>query len=342
MRRVPTGVMVGAELVPLFRRHLELCRVEAGQTVLVFTDSMMNPAYPAAVFGACGEIGATVFQIVVPSNGDYIDSRAVIDAWKGSNLVVAMAATVPWLYSDAHNEALEAGVRTLMVEEPEDILRRLFPTEEVRKRTIAGQNLVSRGRKLRITSEAGTDLVVDKGDRPAVGQYGVSDVAGRWDHWPSGLVGAAPIEDSANGTLIIDVGDILLGLGRYVNSPIACELRDGHIVKIEGGADARLMRDYIESARDERAYTVSHIGWGTDDRARWDTIGTRFWEWGGVMDSESYYGNMQIAFGTNYFRQFGGQNRGRFHLDVPTRNHSFWVDDVQVLDRGRFVLPEVA
>src|SRR3990172_2777338 len=132
--------MVGAELVPLFRRHLELCRVEAGQTVLVFTDSMMNPAYPAAVFGACGEIGATVFQIVVPSNGDYIDSRAVIDAWKGSNLVVAIAATVPWLYSDAHNEALEAGVRTLMVEEPEDILRRLFPTEEVRKRTIARQN----------------------------------------------------------------------------------------------------------------------------------------------------------------------------------------------------------
>jgi 2,5-dihydroxypyridine 5,6-dioxygenase len=333
---------VGAELVPLFRKHLELCRVEAGQTVLVFTDTMMNPAYSAAVFGACGEIGATVFQLVVPSNGEYIDSRAVIDAWKGSDIVIAMAATVPWLYSEAHNEALEAGVRTLMVEEPEDILRRLFPTDEVKKRTLAGQDLVSRGRKLRVTSEAGTDLTLDKGSRPAVGQYGVSDVPGRWDHWPSGLVGAAPVEDSANGVLVINTGDILLGLGRYVYSPIRCELRDGHIVKIEGGADAGIMRDYIESARDPRAFTVSHIGWGTDDRARWDTIGTRFWEWGGIMDSESYYGNMQIAFGTNYFRQFGGQNKGRFHLDVPTRNHSFWVDDIQVLDQGRFVLDDVA
>lgn len=342
MRRVPTSGMVGAELVPLFRRHLQLCGVDARETVLVFTDSMMNPAYPAAVFGACGELGATVFEISVPSNAQYVENRAVIEAWKAANLVIGMAATVPWLYSDAHNEALESGVRTLMVEEPEDILRRLFPDDGVKRRTVAGQDLMARGRRLRVTSEAGSDLVLDKGERPAVGQYGFSDRPGRWDHWPSGLVGAAPIESSATGTLVIDVGDILLGLGRYVTAPIRCTLRDGRIVKIEGSADANLLRDYFASARDEAAYTVSHIGWGTDPRARWETTGLRLWEWGGVMDAESFHGNMQIAFGTNYFRQFGGQNRTRFHLDIPTRNHSFWVDDQQVLDRGRFVDPQLA
>jgi 2,5-dihydroxypyridine 5,6-dioxygenase len=341
MRRVPTGGMLGAELVPLFKKHLELCRVEPGQTVLVFSDTLMNPAYPAAVFGACGVIGADVLQIMVPNDPQYVGSPVVSQAWKDADLVIGMT-TMPWLYSETHNQALEAGVRTLMVEEPEDILRRLFPTDEVKRRTVAGADLITRGRKLRIASEAGTDLVLEKGDRPAVAQYGFSDVPGRWDHWPGGLVVAGPIEDSANGTFVIDVGDILLQLGRYVSSPITCTLRDGRIVKIEGGLDALILREQFEAAKDDLAYTVAHIGWGTDERARWNEIGLRLWEWGGVMDAESYYGNMQIAFGTNLFRGFGGQTKSRFHFDVPTRNHSFWVDDVQVLDRGRFVANEFA
>jgi hypothetical protein len=87
---------------------------------------------------------------------------------------------------------------------------------------------------------------------------------------------------------------------------------------------------------------VSHIGWGAEKRALWNTVGLRFWEGGGVMDVESFYGNMLFAFGQNFFRMLGGENHCDFHLDVPTRNHSFWVDDTQILDRGRFLLPELA
>jgi 2,5-dihydroxypyridine 5,6-dioxygenase len=272
MRRVPYNPSVGAELVPLFRKGLELCGVKKGATVLAFTDSMMIPTYPAAVFGACGELEADVFQIVVPSNGAYIDSRAIIDAWKAADLVVGMTATVPWLYSDAHDEALDSGVRTLMIEEPEDILRRLFPSPDVRRRTLAGQDLMAKGSSLRITSDAGTDLRLEKGDRPGAGQYGVSDVPGRWDHWPSGLVACAPFEESAEGTLVIDIGDILLSIGRYVQTPIHVTIREGRITNIDGAADARIMRDLIESADDPNAYVVSHIGWGTDDQVRWETV----------------------------------------------------------------------
>jgi 2,5-dihydroxypyridine 5,6-dioxygenase len=59
------------------------------------------------------------------------------------------------------------------------------------------------------------------------------------------------------------------------------------------------------------------------------------------MDVESYYGNMLIAFGANFMRTLGGENRAPFHFDIPTRNHSIWVDDLQVLDRGNFVIPEL-
>jgi 2,5-dihydroxypyridine 5,6-dioxygenase len=341
MRRIPNNDKAGAELVELFRRHLELCKVEKGQTVLVFTDSMMNPAYSAAVFGACDIIGADVYQINVPSNGKYIESRGIIEAWKSADLVLGMVATVPWLYSDAHNEALDAGVKTLMIQEPEDILRRLFPCETTRRRSVEGKRILEEGKKLHITSDAGTNLSLCKTGRPANAQYGYTDTPGRWDHWPSGLVCTAPLEESAEGTLVIDVGDILIDLWRYVSSPIRCDFREGKIINIEGGVDAQLLHDYFAAAKDEKAYYVSHIGWGTEDRAQWNAIGLRYWEWGGSMDAESYYGNMQIAFGTNNFRQVGGKTKCNFHIDIPTRNHSFWVDDIQVLDRGRFLLPEL-
>ena len=35
------------------------------------------------------------------------------------------------------------------------------------------------------------------------------------------------------------------------------------------------------------------------------------------MDTESYYGNMLIAFGANFFRKLGGQNRAEFPLRHP-------------------------
>ena len=172
-------------------------------------------------------------------------------------------------------------------------------------------------------------------------QYGYTDTPGRWDHWPSGQVVVAPLEHSAEGTLVLDEGDCLLNLGRYVTSPVTLELREGSIVSIEGGTDARLARDHFETAGDERSYGVSHVGWGYEHRADWNALGLRFWESGGVMDAESYYGNMLIAFGANFMRGLAGENRVPFHFDIPTRNHSIWVDDRRIIDRGSFVIPEL-
>ncbi len=340
MRRVPTTSAVGAELVPLFRDHLELCNVQAGETVLGFTDTMSNDAYNVALGAAARVLGAEYFRIVVASDESWMQSQAIVDAWKGSDLVVA-TPTTEWIYSDAHNAALDAGARTLMLLEPEDMLRRMFPIPEIRRRAEVSEALLQAGTTLRLESDAGTDLTFSYRGRPVMTQYGYSDTPGRWDHWPSGQVVVAPLEHSADGVLVLDEGDCLLNLGRYVMSPIRMELREGGIVSIEGGTDALLARDHFESAKDSRAYGVSHIGWGYEHRANWNALGLRYWESGGVMDTESYYGNMLIAFGANFMRTLGGENRAPFHFDIPTRNHSIWVDDRLIIDRGSFAIPEL-
>ena len=340
---VGLGQRLAAELVPLFRRELALCKVREGEAVMVFTNAATNPAYAPAIFGACAELGAEAFELTVPMESGWTRLPAVAEAWARSNMVIA--TTRPgsdWLYSAAHSDALEAGARTLMLQEPPDVLRRLFPDPVVRARTAAGERLLGRGTTLRVRSAAGTDLVVSKQGRPAMGQCGVADVPGRWDHWPSGQVVTAPVEGSAEGTLVIDISDILLPLGRYVASPIRCTLHEGRIASIEGGLDARLLSDLLASTQDPNAYVLGHIGWGTEHRALWPEMGSRYRDHGGEMDAESFYGNMLIAFGSNSMRMLGGENRTASHVDVPTRGHSFWVDDVQVLDAGRFALPNLA
>ena len=341
MKRFPSSHLFTAELFTLFTKHLKLCKVKEGETIILFTDSEFNEQYPAAYLAAARELGAEVYLMTVPTDTTTkaLGSKAIMSAWKSADMIIGMTSNVQWLYADAHNEALKAGARTLMVIVSVEELRRLFPCEEVKQRGINGAKLLDKGKILRITSDAGTDLTMSKEGRPASAQYGISDIKGRWDHWPAGLVSCAPVEGSAEGIMVVDVGDILLPLGRYVQSPIKLTIREGNIVKFEGGVDAILLQGYFEAAKEKNAYQVSHIGWGTEHRAQWHSIGKRFWEGGGSMDSESYLGNMQIAFGSNFMLSLKGKNLCDFHFDIPCRNHSFYVDDQLVVDKGVMVLP---
>lgn len=344
MRRVPTNPLVGADLTPMFTEYLRMCGIGAGDSVLAFTNTKSNVAYVSALLAASRHLGAEFLQLTVPSGNGWMDSRAVVEAWKSSTLVVGLLASMDthWIYSKAHTEALAAGAKTLMIEEPEDVLLRLFPTEEIKRRGAAGAALMDAASTIRVTSKAGTDLTVSKEGRRGTSQYGVSDVPGRWDHWPSAFVSTFPIDHTAQGRLVIDSGDIVIPLQRYVQSPITCEIVDGRIVSMEGeGADARLLRDFFEEARDDRAYLISHIGWGNEDRARWETLGLRFWEGGGVMDAESFYGNMMIAFGASAGGFSDGTNETSFHCDIPCRNHDFYLDDRKIVEEGEFLIPEL-
>jgi len=75
------------------------------------------------------------------------------------------------------------------------------------------------------------------------------------------------------------------------------------------------------------------------DRAQWNSIGLKFWEWGGLMNAESYYSNVQIAFSSNFTYDMGGKNVCKFYIDVPCRNHSFFVDNQLVVDKVIIIPP---
>ncbi len=324
---LPLSYNFSADLYGPFRKALELSKVHEGEHVLLHSDFGTNPHYAAAFMAAAMELGADVFQIVHPAKPE----KAVVDAWVRADIVVDLSSG-KHAYGNIMRIALDAGTRLYRIACPPDVMLRLFPTVEMKKRVEAGQKIMTEGKVMRITSPAGTDLTIYKEGREALGIYGLSDKPGRWDIWPSGMVCCAPIENKGEGVLVLDVGDMMLGLRQHVRERVYMEVRDGSIVSFKGGLEAELLEGWFKKFQSPTSYSFAHVGWGCNKKADWMHIG---------QDNECFYANMQIAFGSNVGIFPGAQTLGPSHIDFPCLNNAYWVDDVKIMEKGEFELDEL-
>ncbi len=328
------------DLVPLFRTVLSHCQLKPTEHLLVYSDHHSPQHYAKAFLAAGQEIGATVFQIVVPTQQKEVLAGPIWDVWHEVDLVVDLESIMTSIYRPLRVSALEAGTRVLRVTEPEDVLFRLPPDLTVRDRAKRSAELLKAATEMHITSAAGSNLTVNVAARSAFGLWGVADQPGMWDHWPVGLVVGGANKPGTNGRLVIDSGDILLALQHYVETPITVTIEEGIITRFDGGVDAALLRQWFAQANDPRAYHISHIGWGCDHRADWNRLARK--TPGGIGDVESVAGIFQIAFGrdTSWYIG-GGTNDVAAHIDFNFLNHSVQVDGKPVIDCGTLALPEL-
>ena len=349
MVQFPLSPLVGAEAVVLFREELRLCNLRPDEKALIVSDASTNPHYAAACFGAVLEIGAEVAQVVVPfvegtpelaarrRAEKLVPYEHIIDLMKRMDFVVDLTS-IGFLHSERQVEMLSHGTRMLRVREPIEVLQRLFPTLEIKARVEAGARVLGAGRRLRVTTPAGTDLSVDRGDRPVFMQYGFADLPGRWDHWPTAQVVLAPAEKTARGTLVLIAGDFIGH--RYVGSSVRLEVEDGRIARMNGeGLDVVLLRDHFARGQGSDADRISHIGWGCDHRARYDALDRYAHYHTRGAEVRGVYGAVTIAFGSN--ADLGGANRTQLHMDLGFRGARFLLDDRPVLEREAFLVPEL-
>ena len=161
--------------------------------------------------------------------------------------------TLFMLFSDELTEIQAAGTRILTCIEPVDLLARMFPTEDLKRRTDAAVEALAAASTLRFTNRAGTDVTYRIG-YPVKAQYGYVDSPGQWDHWPSGgMVLTCGEDDGIDGTVVVDRGDILLPFKQYVQEPIEFVIEAGRITEIRGdGYQAELIRTYMTRLRRPR------------------------------------------------------------------------------------------
>ena len=347
MIRFPTSPNVSADLVGLFREGLRLSRLSVGESAIVYADTLSNPQYPAAFMAAAKDLGAEVFQIVQPAipfdltkgPGRAKPTALMTLAMQKADFVVDVT-TGGMLYSDQQSAILAAGTRILRVREPDDCLLRLLPSEAIKARTVGGRDRLQAARRLRLTSEDGTDLRMEKGERPVQIQYGMADEPGRWDHWPTGMVSTTALEETVEGRLVIGAASLVFPFERYTAERIEIEFKGGVAVSISGGRDAVMLSDMLEQRNDRNCRRLAHIGWGTDHRARWEVLANRGADGGGGAEARSLYGSVLVALGEN--RDLGGANAAPIHVDIALRRAQLELDGVAVVANGRFLDASIA
>jgi 2,5-dihydroxypyridine 5,6-dioxygenase len=343
-----SGSIRMAEMVKVFRDELVLCGVREGETVAVLSELDQLGDYAAGFMAAARSLGASTFNVnLLPATGMGIEEKAghvgltslagnrpAIDALKQADLVIDL---VFLLFSPEQIEIQKAGTRILLVVEPWEVLTRLFPTRELRSRVEAAEERLRKAKVLRFTNAAGTDVTYSLGQYGVFTEYGYTDIPGRWDHWPGGFLATCPNDGAVNGRVVMDRGDIVYPFKSYCRDPIEFTIENGMIVDIRGGVDAAILSDYAKSFRDPRAYAVSHIGWGLNDRAQWSAHATGVPGIG--MDGRSFYGNVLFSTGPNF--EFGGTNDTHCHLDLPMKDCTLTLDDELIVKNGEIVPKEM-
>jgi 2,5-dihydroxypyridine 5,6-dioxygenase len=333
------------DLRDAWTRVLSLSGLQPGHAVTVLTGPHSHPQTLAAAVAAARGLGAGVTQILLePVNAEKSLSRdplAYLGVTPLTGNRVAMAACLAsdyvidlmlLLFSPEQQQILAAGTRILLAVEPPEILLRLVPTEADRERVRAAGLRLQGARLMEVHSAAGTNIRFPLGQYPVITEYGLVDEPGRWDHWPSGFLFTWPNEGQANGTLVVDRGDILLPAKRYAVDPIQLTVRDGYVVSIEGGLEAELFREYMESFADPEGYAMSHIGWGLQPRARWGTLGLYDREQTIAMDARAFAGNFLFSLGPN--SEVGGHRHTPCHIDIPLRACTVSLDGQPVVIDG--------
>jgi 2,5-dihydroxypyridine 5,6-dioxygenase len=350
-----------------FESLLRRCAVGAGDTVAVLCETQSRPELPELARLAAARLGCQVFTLILPTI--FERNRPVSRSTGASNAIQNIAPVVAALASSTlvvdctveglmHAPELAAilrgGARVVYVsnEHPEALVR-LLPSDDLEALVKAHVKRLRGARNMQVRSASGTDLRIQlqagSGSIPAAtatpapvtaqavvgGNWGSTTRAGTMTHWPGGLVLAFPAANSVNGTLVLDVGDVNLTFKRYIERPVTLTIDNDCVTRIDGtGVDAELLRSYIaawaDTPDDRNAYAVSHVGYGLNTAARWDSMA--------LYDKRDFNGTELRAFSGNFLFSTGANEvAGRFtqgHFDLPMRHCTVTLDGVDVVRAG--------
>lgn len=336
-------------MVSMFTEILKLSKVKPGETLAVLSEGNIRADYAPAFLAAAAGLGAKVFHLNLPARVAYagqlqfgksglVGNQAAIDALKSADIVIDL---IGLLFSHEQNEITASGTRVLLVSESIEVLRQMFPDENLKKRVQFAGKLLASAKDMHITSPFGTDIRYQLGQYPVLIEYGFADEPGRWDHWPSGFLLTNGNDGGVNGKVVLMPGDIIAAFKRYIETPVTLTVKEGYVTKIEGeGIEAALLNSYIESFNDERAWAVSHIGWGLNEKANWFHMATsKTNDRDRVLNGLAFYGNVLFSMGPN--SEVGGKNDTACHIDMPMRNCNLTLDGKPVVEKGRIVIPEM-
>ena len=336
---------IEAKWIKAFARVFELCGASSDQPVALVSETQSRELNVHLAELALLNLGTQPFFLKLPTPPQTVP---VPVRSTGASLVLANQTNLLRLLKDTPlivdctlegllhaqelPEILSGGARVMMVSnEHPDALERCMPQPGLEEKVRMGVKKARQCSLMTVPSEAGTDLRIDLNDTPALGNWGFTTKPGTVAHWPGGIVVSFPRKNTVNGLLVMDSGDINLTFKRYLEKPVILKIENDYVVSIEGeGTDAELFRRYFAAWSDPEAYAVSHVGWGMNPGARYESLT--------MYDQRDTNGTELRAFAGNFLYSTGANEfAGRYtqgHFDLPLKGCTIRLDDEVIVRQG--------
>ena len=284
--------------------------VHAACTALVLEDFGPRPmrAAPAPILDALEAADAGIL-CMTPQPGELSARMAIVKVVERRQIRYAhMVGVTP--------EIMRQGMRTdyRMVDRLSDRLReRMLRAETLTVKTEAGTQFAAH-------FDRGLDWVKTSGLISP--RY--------WSNLPAGEVFTTPA--TVDGTFVCDAtaGDHFNGkYGDLQRTPLVLEIRGARLkhVQCERKDLEHEFWDYCHT--DENSDRVGELAFGTN-------LGLS--EMIGILLQDEKFPGVHIAFGDPYGSQTHADWKSRTHVDVLTRNCDVWIDQDQIIAKGRYQL----
>ncbi|MFH1636849.1 MAG: aminopeptidase [Candidatus Woesearchaeota archaeon] len=182
------------------------------------------------------------------------------------------------------------------------------------------------GRNLTITTKTGTSLDIDIRGKNSIAIDGNYNKFPSGGNMPPGEVYLAP--GKVNGKLVIDGSSRVIYGTMKIEQPITLKIRNGIVLGVEGGSEARMLKLCLSSAMKRSSAPsnvkrIGEVGIGLNPKAK---------IYGAMVIDEKALGTAHLALGSNSW--FGGDIHSILHLDQVFKNPEIKIDN-KLLDLPR-------
>ncbi len=185
---------------------------------------------------------------------------------------------------------------------------------------------LSKAKKVHITSKQGTDLTFRLGKRPVYIYDGILDAqdikkGNNFVSLPSGEVGLAPLENSAEGTVVFDVPQA--SAGKLVKN-LKWTFKKGKLTSFKASANVKALKDFYDNAHGEKD-KIGFFGFGINPNAKV-----------GYLMNSIANGAVTIAIGGNV--GIGGKNKSDYEASAVMAKATVELDGKAILKNGKFTI----
>ena len=310
------------------KKILKVCLgVKSGESVTVVTEES-TLKYVIPFLDAAKELNLDRMMVVMPDikfNGEE-PSKNVQQAMMLSEVLI-LATNLSISTIDALKEAQKKGIRIFSIPSftSESLVKGPIEADFLKIkgviRTVA--SLMSKTKIVNVKTENGSDLTFSLEGRSGNAHDALALEPGTFKSM-SVEANIAPLENSANGILMVDVASPT-NVNHLLEPPLKITFKEGLIVKIEGSDDAVRLQRFLDEIGDKNVFRIAELGIGLNPSST--LTGHHY------IEDESVMGTAHIGIGRN--TSIEGTTQAKGHFDLIFKRPDIYFDNVRIMKDGK-------